>query len=189
MTSFPTHHFLPAPIEDFLDKDLITFCCENVHIYHTLKFEMEREKKKTIMEQLHYFYQAETRTLALRYGGSEYSHIIPILFENLTTVFEFIQENKVTYLDFSMETSYCGYNDHIGYFYKGDCIEVLLDELGSNTTLINVNLELFGNLLDRDTLVDIMEDHPYLTYLTLSEPPHNLYKGEDGSAIWSHFKP
>jgi hypothetical protein len=189
MTSFPTHHFLPAHIEDFLDKDLITFCCEHQNIYHTLKFEMEREKKKTIMEQLHNFYKSENNTLALCYGVQEYPQFVSILFENLPTVFEFIQENKVTCLDFSMETAYGGYNDHIGHFYKGECIQTLLDELGSNTTLINLNLGLFGDLLDRDTLVEIMEDHLTLTYVILKEPPHFLYKAEDGSAVWSHFKP
>lgn len=199
MTSFPTHHFLPASIGDFLEnKDLISFSCTTGNIFHQLQFKMEQEKKKTIMNQLHYFYKTETRTFALRYGVREYPEFVSNIFENLPTVFEFIQENQVTYLDFSMETSYGGYNDHIGNFYKGNCIETLLDELRSNTTLNHVNLGLFQNLLDRDTLIEIMEDHCTLTYLTLNapgsttyfnRPPHSLYKLADGTAVWSHFKP
>jgi len=178
MTSFPTHYFLPANISNFLDSnDLITFSCENVHIYHTLQFKLEQEKKKTITEHIHYFYKPEISTISLHYGAQEYLHLIPILFQNLSTVFEFIQEYKVTYLDLSMETSHGGY-----------CIQTLLDELRSNTTLINLNLGLFGDLLDRDILVEIMEDHPSLTYLTLNES-HSLYKLADGTAVWSHFKP
>jgi len=166
---------------------------------------MEEEKKKTIMKHLYYFYKIETRfdntetkRLALRYGVWKYPQFVSMLFENLKTVFEFIQENKITYLDFSMESSYGGYNEDISSFYKGDCIEVLLDELRSNTTLNHVNLGLFQNLLDRDTLVEIMEDHPALTYLSLNAPgsrtyfnaqPQCMYKIEDGTAVWSHFKP
>jgi hypothetical protein len=193
-----SYDFLQEYVSHFLDtRSIVELSSTNKTIHTKLE---KRVKSHKLFKLFNKFHNSETNRFSLYQGlycqheASEISNV----FDNLKHLFDFISDNKITFLDLGMTTSYGGYNDFIYSYYTGDCIKELLNCLRSNTTLNYVNLGLFKGMLDRDELLEIMENHPTLSILSLNangattyfnQPPNSLYKKGNGSAVWSHFKP
>ena len=193
-----SYHFIQECVSDFLDtRSIVELSSTNKTIHTKLE---KRVKSHKLFKMFSKFHNSETKRFSLYQGlycqhkASEISNI----FDNLRYLFGFISDNKITFLDLGMTTSYGGYNDFIYSYYTGDCIQELLDCLRLNTTLDYINLGLFQGMLDRNELVEIMEKHPTLSILSLksnhattyfNQPPTSLYKKGNGSAVWSHFRP
>ena len=197
------HHFLPECLADFLDtRSIVTFSCTNRSIRDKLVKKVNAHKERRLEELFSYFHREESFNLEHSIFHTNRSKIKYILLY-LPELFIYIEKKGINYIDLGL-SGYCdGYPSHIsGYVpdrYQQETVTgQLLSCLKKDKTLKKCNLGLFESCLERDTILDVFQNHHILDWLTLrasrsktrfADPPHTIYRKSDGEAIWSHFRP
>ena len=193
------YHFLPECVADFLDtRTIVTFSSTNRSIKQKLEKQIKAHKERRLEELFSYFYKGESFHLEQN-SRSKIKYVLLYLPE----LFAYIEKIGIDYIDLGLTSYRDGYTSHISSYipdrYQQEIItSQRLSCLKKDKTLKNCNLGVFEWYLDRDTILDVFQNHPKLDWLTLrscfartqfTDPPHTIYRKSNGVAIWSHFRP
>lgn len=193
------HHFLPECLADFLDtRSIVSFASTNRSIREKLEKQIKAHKERRLEDLFSYFYRGESFHLEQN-SRSKIKYVLLYLPE----LFAYIENIGIDYIDLGLTGYYDGYTGHISaYIPDKSQQEIITSQLLSclkkDKTLKKCNLGVFEWYLDRDTILDVFQNHPNLDWLTLrasrsttrfADPPHTIYRKSDGEAIWSHFRP
>ena len=193
------HHFLPECLADFLDtRSIVTFASTNRSIKQKLEKQIKAHKERRLEELFFYFYRGKSFHLEQN-SRSKIKYVLLYLPE----LFAYIEKIGTDYIDLGLTSYRDGYTSHISSYIpdrsQQDIItSQLISCLKKNKTLKKCNLGVFEWYLDRDTIVEVFQNHPTLDWLTLrscgsktrfTDPPHTIYRKSNGVAIWSHFRP
>ena len=197
------HHFLPECVADFLDtRSIVTFSTTSSAINEKLLKKVKAHKERRLEELFSYFHRDESFNLEHSIFNSSRSKIKYILLY-LPELFIYIEKKRINYIDLGL-SGYCdGHPSHISAYitdnYQLETVtSQLLSCLKNNKTLKKCNLGLFEWQLERDTILEVFQNHPTLEWLSLrtstsktrfTDPPHTIYRKSDGEAVWSHFRP
>jgi hypothetical protein len=199
---------LPVSIIEFLPSAaLAQFGLINQAMHRCVKEELKKRKKAVVDPLIYYFYfdhyGKSSVTIRRRYDEHYYPYVRQ-LFRCLPELFRFLEINKIVRLDLGCVTDYGGYPESPYRMISSEHDELraiaaeVLDLLSKNTTLIDCNLGLFQNIMGRKSIIEAVEKHPTLDYLSMlsngartefREPPHTLYRNRrDRSFYWDRFR-
>ena len=196
------HHFLPECVADFLDtRGIVTFSSTNRSIKDKLVKKIKAHKQRRLEELFSYFDRRESFHLEHNARNSRSKVKYVLLY--LPDFFAYIEKKGIDYIDLGLTGYYDGYPSHISaYIPDRFQLEIITSQLISclkkNKTLKKCNLGLFESCLNRDTILEVVQNHPKLDWLTLracgaktrfADPPHTIYRKSDEEAVWSHFRP
>ena len=199
---------LPVSIIEFLPSAaLAQFGRINQAMHRRVDAELKKRKKKAVDPLIYYFYFSDygksSVTIRRRYDEHYYPYVRR-LFRCLPELFRFLEINKIVRLDLGCVTDYGGYPESPYRMISSEHDELraiaaeVLDLLSKNTTLVDCNLGLFQNIMPRKSIIEAVEKHPTLDYLSMlsngartdfREPPHTLYRNRrDRSFYWDRFR-
>jgi hypothetical protein len=189
------HHFLPECVAGFLDtQSIITFSSTSRSSRDKLEKQIEYHKQIRLEEIFSCFHKRESFHLEWTLQDSR-NKIKYVLFY-LPELFSYIEKKGTDFIDL-------GYHEDISLFIsdKSQLAKVtnqLLSCLKQNKTLKKCNLGVFEWQLERDTILQVFQNHPSLEWLSLrtstsktryTDPPHTIYRKSNGEGVWSHFRP
>jgi len=189
-----TYHFLPQYVADFLDtRSIIALSTTNRKICQKLEKQIRAHKQRQLEEIFRLFHRLGS--FHLDWTLQDCRSKIKYVLLKLPELFSYIEKRGTDYIDL-------GYHRHIYEFIpdKSELTKVtsqLLSCLKNNKTLKKCNLGLFEWQINRDSILEIFQNHPNLEWLSLrtttsktrfTDPPHSIYRKQDGTAIWSHFR-
>ena len=200
---------LPVGIIDFLPSAaLAQFSRVNQAMHRRVDEELKKRKKAVVDPLIYYFYYSNDEdkrsiTIRKRYDENYYKYVRR-LFRCLPELFRFIDVNKVTSLDLGCTTDYGGYPESPYTMISYDYNEIravakeVLHLLSQNKTLLTCNLGLFQDVIGRKTVIEAVEKHPTLDWLSMLSngarmnmhgSVHNLYRNRrDRSFYWDNFR-
>ena len=197
-----SYHFIQECVSDFLDThSIVAFSSTNRSIRKKLLKRVNIHKQTRLNKIFSYFYKQES--FKLSHSSWEHGDKIKYVLLYLPELFLYIQEKNLNYIDLGLTNNYGGYPQSLYKFIPEESRIVnissqLLNCLKTNKTVTKCNLGLFERHLDRDTLLDTVQNRPNLDWLSLrsngattrfTDPPHTIYIKSDGKAVWSHFRP
>jgi hypothetical protein len=158
------YHFLPECVACFLDtQSIISFSSTNRLIRDKLKRQVKVHKQKRLEEIFRCFYRLGSFHLewTLEDSTSKIKYVLLYLPE----LFAYTEKKGTDYIDL-------GFYKHIYGFIpdKSELAKVtsqLLICLKNNKTLKKCNLGLFEWHIDRNSILEIFQNHPNLEWLSL----------------------
>lgn len=183
------------------NSELLELYASNMILNHDIKKLLEERKVKFLNKLFNYFLfdtGKKLRFTIYRQYNNHYEKYRNILMDYIPELFNFIKINNVTRLDFSCNTGdllYCVLH------YSKEQINRFMDQLyqliesNLSHTLTYCNLGGFEYHIDKDKLLETIENHPSIEIISIrsngsrtdfNKPPTNLYK-RNGTIEWSHF--
>jgi hypothetical protein len=200
---FTSNKQIPIPtLVDFLStNDFAEFAQVNRIIYTNTKTDLAKRKKSEAANIITYFLTYDNRITIYRQYDKNYEQNVQKIFMFLPELFDFIQLNKIKYLDLSSVRSHrcnsCILISRNKNLYL-DIINQLINLLKGNNTLEYCNIGFFEWIINRNHLQLSMQNHPTITCVSIrsitsktnfNEAPNSLYKLPTGEFVWSHFRP
>jgi hypothetical protein len=201
-------HVLPNGMFDFLgNSDLLHLSVVNQIVNQQATDWLHKRRQKFLQRLFEYFvfsnlYEGRNITIRKRYDHHYYSNV-QHLFRYLPELFQYIQDNNITYLDLGCINSYGGHPESPYRMISPNYEELkeigsqLLDLLSTNTTIHNCNLGLFEHILSHDQVSSALKENSTIEYISMRsngsrtnflEEPHTLWRNADGTCYWSHFR-
>lgn len=196
--------YIPVNIFVFLDNsDLITLSYVNRQLTRETRAERIVRREQFIENIMHYFHTPHSPLFSLYHTfQDEFELHIRRLFRFIPEWFNYIERNKLPYLDVS-DPYYqrsCFYRPALSHILSSiDMIaDIFMDHLSQNTTLYYCNLGMFHRVLSRKRIEDAVRHHPrlyhiemvfYPNMLTPSKEPTSLYRIHGQQFEWRHERP
>lgn len=203
----------PPELIDFLtSKDLLEFVCLNTYTYDK---EIEKRKKIHAYKVITYFYSNQhvyskyNISISLyKVYDEQYLQNVRCLFHVLPELFEFIETKNITVLELSCiaifwKNKYESVRYTMNEYMYHSCMSTfntfvqpylypLLENIRSSH-LVECNIGVFRDMIDKQTLVELIQKHTTLTQLStkrivpmdIDNDQSSLYKLENGDVIWS----
>ena len=205
----------PPEIRDFMNsRDLLEFTCVNRSAYH-----LDLKKRKAVHAEyiMNYFYstmhaysQHNISICLYKVYDTHYMRNIRHLFYLLPELFAFIEQRNIKVLHLSCvamiwEDKYSkkrlhSINDYLIHPFNQELYKVIqpyllpLLTLIRNSSLVECNIGLFRDMIDKNTLSSMIVRSPTIKHLSVhrfipididADPKVSLYKLPNGNVIWS----